>query len=128
MGRDDAEKDETAEGAKNSNAEEVSHHPEHKAAQEHKEGGPRQDEVQGANDPPAEQHGQCNEDQDVHNPRHDIQERLRRTHNIIIGGTYANRPQRARGAIDRYQAGTKKATKRLQRGRGRGSRGGGGEM
>ena len=127
-GRDDAEKDETAEGAKNSNTEEVSHHPEHEAAQEHEEAGPRQDEEQGANDPPAGQRGQRNEDQDIHNPRHDIQERLKRTHNVIIGGTYANRPQRAREAIDRYQAGAKKETKRLQRGRGRGSRGGGGEM
>ena len=39
--------------------------------------------------------------------------------NVIIGDTYANRPQRARPAIDRYQAGAKKAIKRLGRGRGR---------
>ena len=107
-GRDDAERDE--------------------AVQEHEDAGPRQDEEQSANDPPAEQGGQRNEDQDIHNPRCDIQERLRRTHNVIIGGTYTNQPQRAREAIDRYQAGPKKATKRLQRGRGRGSRGRGGKM
>ena len=64
-GRDDAEKDETAEGAKNSNTEEVRHYPEHEAAQEHEEAGPRQDEEQGANDPTAEQHGQRNENKGI---------------------------------------------------------------
>ena len=106
-----------------------SHHPEHEAHQEHEAAGPRQDEEQGANDPPADQDGQRNKDQDTHDPRQDNQERLRRAHNVIIGNTYANRPQRASPAIDRYQAGARKVIKRLGwgrgRGRGRGRRGGG---
>ena len=106
--------------------------------------GPRQDEEhnndQGANNPlavqdeergeeqddTATQDEERDDDQDANDPRRDIQGRLRRASNVIISDTYANRPQRARPDIDRYQAGAKKATKRLQRGRGRGrgSRGG----
>ena len=88
---------------------------------------------QGANDPPADQDEERNEerddgatqdrerddDQDANDPRRDIQERLRRASNVIIGNTYANRPQRDKPEIDRFQAGAKKATKRLQQGRGR---------
>ena len=88
---------------------------------------------QGANDPLADQDEERGEeqddtatqdeerddDQDANDPRRDIQGRLRRATNVIISDTYANRPQRARPDIDRYQAGAKKATKRLQRGRGR---------
>ena len=97
------------------------------------------DDDQGANNPPAKQDDERDDerddtttqgderddDQDAIDPRRDIQARLRRASNVIIGDTYANRPQRARPAIDRYQAGAKKAIKRLGRGWGRG-RGGGG--
>ena len=130
------------------------HGPEHKVHREQgardqarEAAGPRQDEErnddQGANDPLADQDNERGEDQDdtatqdeerdndqdANDPRQDIQERLRRASVVIIGDTYANRPQRARPDIDRYQAGARKATKRLQRGQGRGqgrgSRGGG---
>ena len=105
--------------------------------------GPRQDDErdddQGANDPLADQDDERgdeqdatatqdderDDDQDAIDPRQDIQARLRRASNVIFGDTYANRPQRARPAIDRYQAGARKATKRLGQGRGRGRRGGG---
>ena len=65
------------------------------------------------------------DDQDAIDPRHNIQERLRRASNVIISDTYANRPQCTRSAIDKYQAGTKTVTKRPGRGRGRGREGGG---
>ena len=68
----------------------------------------------------AGQDDERDDDQDAIDPRRDIQARLRRASNVIIADTYANRPQRARSAIDKYQAGTKKVTKRLGRGRGRG--------
>ena len=72
-------------------------------------------------------------DQDAHEPRRDIQAMLRRAPNVIIAETYANRPDRTRRTVTRYQAGaTKKAAKRLGRergpGRGRGRGGGGEEM
>ena len=90
-----------------------------------------QDEERGDDerDDNATQDDERDDDQDAIDPRRDIQARLRRASNVIIGDTYANRPQRARPAIDRYQAGTRKAIKRLGRGQGRGrghgSRGGG---
>ena len=43
---------------------------------------------------------------------------------MIIADTYANQPHRTSLTTDKYQAGTKKVTKKLGRGRGRG---GGGE-
>jgi hypothetical protein len=55
-------------------------------------------------------------DQDEQNPRHDIQARLRRSSNVIVGDTWANRPQRSRSAIVKYQAGTRTTS---NRGRGR---------
>ena len=57
-------------------------------------------------------------DQDDDDPRHDIQARLRRSPNVIVADTWANRPQRNRTAIDKYQAGTRTATKKPGRGRG----------
>ena len=109
--------------------------------------GPRQDEESGderdddqsANDPLTKQDNERgdeqddtttqdderDDDQDAIDPRRDIQARLRRASNVIIGDTYVNRPQQARPAIDRYQAGARKASKRLGRGRGLGRRGGG---
>ena len=86
-----------------------------------------QDEERGGDerDDNATQDEEHDDDQDASDPRRDIQARLRRASNVIIGDTYANRPQRARPAIDRYQAGARKAVKRLGQGRGRGSRGGG---
>ena len=74
-----------------------------------------------------------NEDQNALDPRRDIQARLRRAPHVIIADTYANRPDRTRRTVTKYQAGdTKKAAKRLGRGRGpgrgRGRGGGGGEM
>ena len=69
-------------------------------------------------------------DQDALDPRRDIQTRLRRAPHVIIADTYANRPDRTRRMVTKYQAGgTKKAAKRLGRGQGRGQgrgRGGGG--
>jgi hypothetical protein len=58
-------------------------------------------------------------DQGALNPRRDIQARLRRVPHVIIADTYANRPDRTRRTVTKYQAGgTKKAAKRLGRGRG----------
>ena len=74
----------------------------------------------------ARQDDERDDDQDAIDPRRDIQGRLRRASNVIIADTYANRPQRTRSTIDKYQAGTKTVTKRPGRGRGRG-RGGGGD-
>ena len=86
-----------------------------------------QDEERGDDerDDTTTQDDERDDDQDAIDPRRDIQARLRRASNVIIGDTYANRPQRARPAIDRYQAGAKNAIKRLGRGQGRGRRGGG---
>ena len=80
------------------------------------------DEEQGDDerDDTATQDDERDDDQDAIDPRRDIQARLRRASNVIIVDTYANRPQRARPAMDRYQAGAKKAIKRLGRGRGPG--------
>ena len=39
---------------------------------------------------------------------------------MIIAGTYANRPHRTRTIVDKYQAGTKKVTKKLGLGQGGG--------
>ena len=74
-----------------------------------------------------------NEDQNALDPRRDIQARLRRAPHVIIADTYANRPDRTRRTVTKYQAGdTKKVAKRLGRGRGpgrgRGRGGGGAEM
>ena len=52
------------------------------------------------------------DDQDANNPGHNIQARLRRSPNVIVANTWANRPQRTRAAIDKYQAGTRTATKK----------------
>ena len=69
-------------------------------------------------------------DQNTLDPRRDIQARLRRVPQVIIADTFANRPDRTRVTVTKYQAGdTKKAVKRLGRGRGPGrgrGRGGGG--
>ena len=63
--------------------------------------------------------GERYNDEDATDPRHDIQARLRRSPNVIVADTWANRPQRTRSAIDKYQAETKTATKKPGRGRGR---------
>ena len=52
-------------------------------------------------------------------PRYDIQARLRLSPNVIVADTWANRPQRTRTTIDKYQAGTRTPTKKPGRGRGR---------
>ena len=85
--------------------------------------GEEQDEEQ---DDTATQDEERDGDQDANDPRRDIQARLRRATDVIIGDTYANRPQRARPDIDRYQAGAKKATKRLNEGGGGGVEAGAG--
>ena len=59
------------------------------------------------------------DDKDAVDPRHDIQARLRRSPNVIVADTWANRPQRTRATIDKYRAGTRTATKKPGRGRGR---------
>ena len=88
--------------------------------------GDEQDDDQDATD---RQDEERDEDQDALDPRQDIQARLRRAPNVIIADTHANRPDRTRRTVTKYQAGaTKKAAKRLGRGRGRGRGGGGGEM
>ena len=60
---------------------------------------------QGANDPPKDQDDTAedrdeegHDDREARDPRRDIQERLKRTANVIFGDTYANRPQRAKQA------------------------------
>ena len=58
------------------------------------------------------------DDQDDLDSRHDIQTRLRRSPNVIVADTWANRPQRTRSAIDKYQTGTKTMSKRPGRRRG----------
>ena len=63
--------------------------------------------------------GERYDDEDATDPRHDIQARLRRAPDVIMAGTWANRPQRTRSAIDKYQAGTKTVAKKPGRGQGR---------
>ena len=87
--------------------------------------GDERDNDHDAIDPGARQDNDRDNDQDAIDPRRDIQARIRRAPNVIIADTYANRPHRTRSTIDKYQAGTRKVTKKLGRGRGRG-RGGGG--
>ena len=55
-------------------------------------------------------------DQDEQDPRHDMQAWLRRSPNVIVADTWANRPQLSRSATVKYQAGTAATSKR---GRGR---------
>ena len=76
----------------------------------------RDDEEEATNDGRDDER---DDDQDANDPRHDIQARLRRSPNVIVADTWANRPQCTRTAIDKYQAGTKTATKKPGRGRGR---------
>ena len=63
--------------------------------------------------------GERDDDEDATDPRHDIQARLRRSPDVIVADTWANRPQQTRSAIDKYQARTKKVAKKPGRGRGR---------
>ena len=98
-------------------------------------GDDERDDDQDANDPLARQDDERDDeqdatttqdderddDQDANDPRRDIQARLRRAPHVIIADTYANRPGRTRRTVTKYQAGdTKKAAKRLGRGRGPG--------
>ena len=58
-------------------------------------------------------------DEDATDSRHNIQARLRRSPDVIVADTWANRPQRTRAPINKYQAGTKTGAKKPGRGRGR---------
>ena len=72
----------------------------------------------------ARQDGERDDDKDAtktndDEARPDIQARLRRSPEVIVADTWANRPQRTRAPIDKYQAGTKTGAKKPGRGRGR---------
>ena len=66
-----------------------------------------------------ERDGERDDDEDASDSRADTQARLRRAPGVIVADTWANRPQRTRAPIDKYQAGTKTGAKKPGRGRGR---------
>ena len=78
-----------------------------------KQDGERDDDGDATN---ARRDDERDDDQDAIDLQHDIQARLRRSPDVIVADTWANRPQRTRSAINKYQAGTKTVTKKPGRG------------